>query len=202
MPPDVLAKVFDPFFTTKPIGQGTGLGLSMVYGFAEQSRGQVQIDSRMGHGTRVTLALPVSAPGATPPLPRAVAPSALPQGRGEVVMVVEDDPAVRLLVLDVLADLGYCTLEAADGLTAMPILQSAERIDLLVSDVGLPGMNGRQLADFAVQQRPGLRVLFMTGYAEHATTRAEFLAPGMELIAKPFAIEDFAQRVEQIVRRT
>ncbi|RZI94559.1 MAG: PAS domain S-box protein, partial [Variovorax sp.] len=200
MPPDVLAKVFDPFFTTKPIGQGTGLGLSMVYGFAQQSHGHVRIDSRVGQGTRVTLSLPAAAPDATARAAEAKAAAAMPQGRGEVVMVVEDDPAVRLLVLDVLADLGYRTLEAADGLAAMPILQSKERIDLLVSDVGLPGMNGRQLADFAMQQRPGLRVLFMTGYAEHATTRSEFLAPGMELIAKPFTIDDFAQRVEAIVR--
>ncbi|CAN5741144.1 hypothetical protein BH11PSE13_BH11PSE13_04710 [soil metagenome] len=200
MPPEVLAKVFDPFFTTKPIGQGTGLGLSMVYGFAQQSRGHVRIESRVGHGTRVTLYLPPVHVDAAAEVEAEAAAAAMPQGRGEVVMVVEDDPAVRLLVLDVLADLGYCTIEAIDGAAAMPILQSAVSIDLLVTDVGLPGINGRQLAEFARQQRPGLHILFMTGYAEHATTRAEFLEPGMDLIAKPFAIDDFAQRVEQIVR--
>ncbi|MEB0058156.1 PAS domain-containing protein [Variovorax sp. LG9.2] len=200
MSPEVLAKVFDPFFTTKPIGQGTGLGLSMVYGFAQQSRGHVRIESRVGHGTRVTLYLPPAHADAAAAVEAEAAAAALPQGRGEVVMVVEDDPAVRLLVLDVLADLGYRTIEAVDGTTAMPILQSAVPIDLLVTDVGLPGINGRQLAEFARQQRPGLHVLFMTGYAEHATTRAEFLEPGMDLIAKPFAIDDFAQHIEQIVR--
>lgn len=200
MPPEVLAKVFDPFFTTKPIGQGTGLGLSMVYGFAQQSRGHVRIESRVDHGTRVMLYLPRATVGAIAAVEAEAAAATLPQGRGEVVMVVEDDPAVRLLVLDVLADLGYRTIEAVDSAAAMPVLQSAVPIDLLVTDVGLPGINGRQLAEFARQQRPGLRVLFMTGYAEHATTRAEFLEPGMDLIAKPFAIDDFAQRVEQIVR--
>ena len=200
MPPEVLAKVFDPFFTTKPIGQGTGLGLSMVYGFAQQSHGHVRIESQVGHGTLVTLYLPRAHVAATAAVGAEAATAALPRGRGEVVMVVEDDPAVRLLVLDVLADLGYRTIEAVDGAAAMPVLQSAVPIDLLVTDVGLPGINGRQLAEFARQQRPGLHVLFMTGYAEHATTRAEFLEPGMDLIAKPFAIDDFAQRVEHIVR--
>ncbi|RZI78472.1 MAG: PAS domain S-box protein [Variovorax sp.] len=201
MAPDVLAKAFDPFFTTKPIGQGTGLGLSMVYGFVQQSHGQVRIDSEPGQGTTVTLFLPRaesladSGNDASPdPMP------ASPQGSGEVVLVVEDEPGVRQLVLEVLEDLGYQTLQAPDGAGAIPILQSSQRIDLLVSDVGLPGINGRQLAEIARQHRPGLDVLFMTGYAAHATTRAEFLAPGMRMIAKPFAIDDFARLVEQILR--
>ncbi|MDM0040401.1 PAS domain S-box protein [Variovorax sp. J22G21] len=200
MPPDVLAKAFDPFFTTKPIGQGTGLGLSMVYGFVQQSLGHVHIQSQVGQGTTVTLFLPRAGSEDTSDSV-ATAAAALPHGSGEVVLVVEDDPGVRLLVLDVLEDLGYRTLQAADGGAAVPILQSGQRIDLLVSDVGLPGINGRQLAEIARQHRPGLDVLFMTGYAEHATTRAEFLAPGMQMIAKPFAIDDFAHMVEQIVRR-
>jgi CheY-like chemotaxis protein len=125
---------------------------------------------------------------------------ALPLGSDEVVLVVEDDPGVRLLVLDLLEDLGYRTLQAADGTTAIPILQSGQRIDLMVSDVGLPGINGRQVAEIARQHRPGLEVLFMTGYAEQVTTRAELLAPGMHMIAKPFAIDDFARIVKQIVR--
>ncbi|RYY54231.1 MAG: response regulator, partial [Comamonadaceae bacterium] len=200
MAPDVLAKAFDPFFTTKPIGQGTGLGLSMVYGFVQQSHGHVQIDSQPGRGTTVTLFLPRADPArgraADAPEPAA----ALPQGSGEVVLVVEDDPGVRRLVLELLEDLGYRTLQAPDGASAIPILQSGQRIDLLVSDVGLPGINGRQVAEIARQHRPGLDVLFMTGYAEHATTRAEFLAPGMQMIAKPFAIDDFARLVQQILR--
>ena len=199
MPPDVLAKAFDPFFTTKPIGQGTGLGLSMVYGFAQQSGGQVRIDSAPGRGTTVTLYLPQAV---EPDLLLAGARAAeepLQQGHGEVVLVVEDDPGVRLLVLDLLAELGYQALEAADGAAALPILASSQRIDLLVSDVGLPGLNGRQVAEIGRQYRPGLQVLFMTGYAEHATNLSEFLEPGMQLIAKPFQIDALAQAVRKIL---
>ena len=120
---------------------------------------------------------------------------------GEVVLLVEDDPGVRLLVREVLIDLGYRTLEAADGPSALPILQSHGRIDLLVSDVGLPGLNGRQLAEIARQHRPGLRVLFMTGYAARAAVRSEFLAPGMDMIAKPFAVDELVQRIRAMVGR-
>jgi len=172
-----------------------------VYGFVQQSLGHVRIQSQVGQGTTVTLYLPHAGSQDASDAVAMVAAAALPQGSGEVVLVVEDDPGVRLLVLDVLEDLGYRTLQAADGAAAVPILQSGQRIDLLVSDVGLPGINGRQLAEIARQHRPGLDVLFMTGYAEHATTRAEFLAPGMQMIAKPFAIDDFAHMVEQIVRK-
>jgi len=200
MTPEVLARAFDPFFTTKAIGQGTGLGLSMVYGFAQQSHGLVRIQSQPGIGTTVTLYLPraledqatatANPPGAAP----------IPQGQGEVVLVVEDDPAVRLLVLDVLDGLGYRTLYVHDGASAIPILQSGARIDLLVSDVGLPGINGRQVAEIARGTRPDLPVVFMTGYAEHMRTRAEFLAPGMQMIPKPFDIDDFARLVQQTLR--
>jgi len=197
MSADVLARAFDPFFTTKPIGQGTGLGLSMVYGFARQSRGLVQIDSTPGRGTTVTLCLPRAPEAAAPVTVREVA--AVPQGDGEVVLVVEDDPGVRLLVREVLAELGYHALEAADGQAALPILQSQARIDLLVSDVGLPGLNGRQVAEIARQHREGLPVLFMTGYAEYATNRAEFLAPGMHMIGKPFAVDQLAHRIRALM---
>ena len=198
MAPAVLAKVFEPFFTTKPIGQGTGLGLSGIYGFAKQSGGHVRIHSRQGQGTTVRLFLPrdVAALEAIAPLE---APS-IPQGEGETVLVVEDDAAVRMIVLDELAELGYLTLEACDGPTALPILQSSRKIDLLLTDVGLPGMNGRQIAEIGRQHRPGLRVLFMTGYAEKATSRAQFLAPGMEMISKPFTMDALAARIGGILR--
>ncbi|MEJ8849138.1 PAS domain S-box protein [Variovorax rhizosphaerae] len=200
MSPEILAKAFDPFFTTKPIGQGTGLGLSMVYGFAQQSRGLVHIQSAPEVGTTVTLYLPRADAGEPADTPSASKDAPLPQGQGEVVLVVEDDPAVRLLVLDVLEGLGYRTLHAEDGNCAIPILQSEARIDLLVSDVGLPGINGRQVAEIARGLRPGLPIVFMTGYAEHVRTRAEFLAPGMEMIAKPFTVDDFAGLIQQAMR--
>jgi PAS domain S-box-containing protein len=198
MTPDILAKAFDPFFTTKPIGQGTGLGLSMIYGFLQQTGGYVRIESEPGDGTAVRLYLPRHHAGLA--VEPAGAFTDLPQGAGEVVLVVEDDNVVRLLALDVLGELGYSTLEAADGLLALPILQSAARIDLLITDVGLPGMNGRQVAEVARQHRPDLKILFMTGYAEKATQRSEFLAPGMELIAKPFTIDELAVRIQDILR--
>ena len=201
MPPDVLARVFEPFFTTKPIGQGTGLGLSMIYGFAKQSGGHVRIHSQVGHGTHVCLYLPRHA-GADqlPPAGETVAPSRL-LGEGETLLVVEDDPAVRAIVLDELQDLGYATLEAMDGPTALPILQSSVRIDLMISDVGLPGLNGRQIAEIGRQHRPNLPVLFMTGYAQTAAVRSEFLAPGMEMISKPFSMDEMAAKIRTILQR-
>ncbi|TCH99103.1 PAS domain S-box protein [Roseococcus sp. SYP-B2431] len=198
MPADVLAKAFDPFYTTKPQGQGTGLGLSMVYGFIQQSRGDVMIESREGSGTTIRLFLPRhhGAPDETPAKPRA---AALP-GTGETVLVIEDDPAVRLLVLQVLQELGYRAIETADERDAVPILQSARHLDLLISDVGLPGMSGRRLAEIARASRPGLPVLFMTGYAREAADQAQFLDAGMEIITKPFAVDELGQRVNRILR--
>jgi len=200
MAPDVLAKAFDPFFTTKPIGQGTGLGLSMVYGFARQSDGYARIYSEVGQGTTVKLYLPryygevdladQEKSGLT---------EAHKAERGEVVLVVEDETAVRDLVVDVLEELGYRAVEAADGLSGLRLLQSDMRIDLLVTDVGLPGLNGRQLADAARQQRPDLKVMFMTGYAENATIANGFLEPGMQMITKPFAIEALATRIRDMI---
>uniref|UniRef100_UPI00218214DB hybrid sensor histidine kinase/response regulator n=1 Tax=Pseudomonas chlororaphis TaxID=587753 RepID=UPI00218214DB len=201
MTPRVLAKAFDPFFTTKPIGQGTGLGLSMIYGFAQQSGGHLTISSEPGQGTCVRLYLPrlYSAAQPTSPAPASVeAPYAV---AGESVMLVEDDPAVRMLVLNVLSELGYSAFEAEDAKSALPLLESERRVDLLVTDVGLPGMNGRQLAEIARQQRPELKVLFMTGYAETAAERQGFLDAGMDLIAKPFSIEALAQKIRQMIGR-
>ncbi len=198
MPADVLAKVFEPFFTTKPIGQGTGLGLSMIYGFAKQSGGHVRIQSTVGQGTTVSLYLPRHAvdEAAGDAAPETVDPA---QSEGETVMVIEDDAAVRMIVIDELNELGYKTLEAVDATSAIPLLESARKIDLLISDVGLPGMNGRQIAEIARQHRPGLRVLFMTGYAENAASRSDFLAPGMQMIPKPFAMDDLAARIRDML---
>lgn len=198
MPPDVLARVFEPFFTTKPIGQGTGLGLSMIYGFAKQSGGHVRIHSQVGQGTEVSLYLPRHADDAAQETVEALPINRL-QGEGETLLVVEDDPAVRMIVLDELNELGYTTLEAIDGPTAIPILQSSQKIDLMISDVGLPGMNGRQIAEIGRQHRPHLPVLFMTGYAQNAASRSEFLAPGMEMISKPFSMDEMAAKIRDML---
>ena len=202
MTPSVRSKAFDPFFTTKPIGQGTGLGLSMIYGFAQQSGGHVSLDSLPGQGTCVRLYLPrlyalePEHPPANPVEPPAHLPS------GETVVVVEDDPAVRMLVLDLLKKLGYRAFEAEDAKSALPLLESDLRVDLLVTDVGLPGMNGRQLAEVARQHRPGLKVLFMTGYAQKAAERQGFLEDGMDMVAKPFAIELLASKIRTMISQT
>ena len=199
IPESVMSRVFDPFFTTKPIGQGTGLGLSMIYGFARQSRGHVTIHSEVGKGTTVSLFLPRF-------IGEVVAdvisdPAQLPFAQaGETVLIVEDDPAVRLLVSTVLKELGYGFVEAGDADTALPIIESDQRIDLLISDVGLPGMNGRQLAEIGRQIRPDLKVLFITGYAEHAAVRGGFLDPGMQLITKPFTFELLTAKVREMIR--
>ncbi|MBC9208713.1 PAS domain-containing protein [Roseomonas aerophila] len=202
MPPDVVAKAFDPFFTTKPIGQGTGLGLSMIYGFARQSGGQVRIYSEVGQGTTVCLYLPRHAG----PVAEAQAPGQQADMRkarfGETVLVVDDEPTVRMLVTDVLEDLGYNALEAEDGPSGLEILRSDQRIDLLVSDVGLPGgMNGRQLADAARLLRPGLKVLFITGYAENAMLGQGHFGPGMHVLSKPFPVEILARRIQEMLGR-
>jgi CheY-like chemotaxis protein len=201
MPADVLAQAFDPFFTTKPIGEGTGLGLSMVYGFAKQSEGHVRIYSEVGRGTTVKIYLPPY----HGEIAGDVAATALSEAHraetGETVLVVEDETVVRGLILEVLADLGYRALEAGDGPSGLRVLESKQRIDLLVTDVGLPGLNGRQLADRARLVRPDLKVLFITGYAEQAAMASGFLAPGMEMVTKPFAIEDLTLRIRKIIER-
>ena len=195
----MIGRVFDPFFTTKPIGQGTGLGLSMIYGFARQSRGHVTLHSEVGLGTTVSLFLPrfLGETVLAAPLNPALLPLA---NSGETVLIVEDDPAVRVLVCAVLKELGYGFVEAGDANTALPIIESDQRIDLLISDVGLPGMNGRQMAEIGRQLRPDLKVLFITGYAEHAAVRGGFLDPGMQLITKPFTFDLLTAKVREMIR--
>ena len=199
MPPDVLARAFDPFFTTKPIGEGTGLGLSMVYGFARQSGGQVRLYSEVGRGSTVSLYLPRHLQEArAEEIEPASAPGAA--GRGEVVLVVDDEAPIRLLVAEVLTEAGYTALQAEDGPTALRLLHSAARIDLLITDVGLPGgLNGRQVADAARAARPELQVLFITGYAENAAFGNGHLPAGMQLLTKPFKMDGLMQRVQAIL---
>ena len=165
---DDMARAFDPFFTTKPLGQGTGLGLSMIYGFVQQSGGHMHLRSEEGQGTTVTIYLPRHL-GAVDGEAEVDATAGLSPTGSAVVLVVEDEPPIRMVIVDVLSDLGYTVLEAGDGRSGLKILEAGTRIDLLITDVGLPGgMNGRQLADAARQRRPDLKVLFITGYAENA----------------------------------
>jgi CheY-like chemotaxis protein len=201
MPADVIAQAFDPFFTTKPIGQGTGLGLSMVYGFAKQSEGHVRISSEVGQGTTVNIYLPRYHGELEPESPSDDRGQAIRAEAGETVLVVEDEPVVRSLILEVLQDLGYQAIEAADGPSGLRLLESNVRIDLLVTDVGLPGLNGRQLADYARVKRPDLKVLFITGYAENAAMTSGFLIPGMEMITKPFAVEALATKIRSMIEK-
>jgi len=200
MSPDTVAKAVEPFFTTKPIGQGTGLGLSMIYGFVRQSGGQMHIDSALGRGTTVSLYLPRHG-GEPTEEDHGCDASASESGpsASATVLVVEDDAVIRSLIVETLVDGGYRCLEAADGPAGLAILQSEAAIDLLVTDIGLPGLNGRQMADAARLRRSGLRVLFMTGYAENATLGSDYLGDGTELITKPFAIDAFIQRVQAMV---
>lgn len=198
MTKETIARAFEPFFTTKPIGHGTGLGLSMIYGFARQSEGYARIYSEVGQGTTVKLYLPrfhgdaqVEEPVQSRELPGSE--------KGEVVLVVEDEAVVRGLIVEVLGELGYRAIEAPDGPKGLEILQSDRRIDLLVTDIGLPGLNGRQVADAARVLRPELKVLFMTGYAENAALASGFLEPGMAMITKPFAMDVLATRIREIV---
>jgi PAS domain S-box-containing protein len=198
MSAEVAARAFDPFFTTKPIGQGTGLGLSMIYGFARQSNGHVTIDSKIGQGTTVRLYLPRHH-GDIAAAQAAAASAAEYAATGETVLVIEDEPVVRAVVAEMLAEQGYRTLDAVDGPSGLKILRSNARIDLLVTDVGLPGMNGRQVADQARETRPDLKILFITGYAETVAIADGFLQPGMEMITKPFDLDHLAQRIRAMI---
>ncbi|KHL75150.1 histidine kinase, partial [Pseudomonas putida] len=196
MSQSTLEHAFEPFFSTKPVGQGIGLGLSMVYGFSKQSQGHVVLHSQIGQGTRVDLYLPrhveqgqAQAPAA-PPLSRR---------RGRTILLVEDDPDVRELLCQTLQEQGFPCRSACNASEALQVLRSSEAIDLLVSDVGLPGMNGRQLAEIARTLHPHLPILFITGYTETAMAQEGFLGADMQLMCKPFELTQFHSRVMQIL---
>jgi PAS domain S-box-containing protein len=203
MTPDVIAQAFDPFFTTKPQGKGTGLGLSMVYGFARQSAGQVRIYSEEGQGTTIKLYLPRHHGEAVDALQIPEQLEALRAEAGETVLIVDDEPTVRMLVADTLAELGFQAIEAGDAASGLRVLESDARIDLLITDVGLPGgMNGKQMADKARGRRPDLKVLFITGYAQNAAISNGHLEAGMHVLSKPFAIDKLTARIKSIIAET
>jgi nitrogen-specific signal transduction histidine kinase len=194
MTPDVMARAFEPFFTTKPIGAGSGLGLSQIYGFVRQSGGFIRMESTPGQGTTLRLYLPrhaQSAPKTTDTAVQKLESKGVATG---TVLVVEDEPAIRGQIAEALRDLGCTVIEADDGPAGLLIAQSDERIDMLVTDVGLPGLNGRQLADAARATRPALPVLLITGYAGTALENMA-LPPGIEMIGKPFVLEALTARV-------
>ena len=198
-----IARAFDPFFTTKPIGQGTGLGLSMVYGFARQSGGHVQIDSTPGQGTAMHLFLPrylgeeQQAPSVAPTTPMDTGST------GETIVLVDDEGTLRQLIGEVLRELGYRVLEAASGVEGLAILQGGLKADLLITDIGLPGgLNGRQVANAAWALDPGLKVLFITGYAEQTINEQTPLDDDMHVLTKPFALDALVERVRAILRRS
>ncbi len=199
IPKDIEQRIFDPFFTTKPIGQGTGLGLSMIHGFVRQSGGQVRVYSEPGEGTTMCLYFPrytgdTADDGAEPQS------GILKHGEGETVLVIDDEPIVRMLILEVLEEAGYNTLEADDGPAGLKIIDSGVRLDLLITDVGLPGgMNGRQVADAARVAKPDLKVLFVTGYAENAAVAGGHLEPGMAVMTKPFVMAELAAKITAMI---
>ena len=200
MSKETIGRIFEPFFTTKPLGQGTGLGLSMIYGFVRQSNGQVRVYSELGHGTTMCLYLPRHHGEATSSEAADEGNGCLETGYGETVLVIDDEPTVRLLMVDALQDAAYRVLEAADGSVGLKILQSDTRIDLLLTDVGLPGgMNGRQVADAARTLRPTLKVLFVTGYAENAVVGNGHLDRGMQVISKPFGMTALTNKVRDMI---
>ncbi len=199
IPKNIADRIFDPFFTTKPIGQGTGLGLSMIHGFVRQSGGQVRVYSEPGHGTTMCLYLPRYV--GEPADDERLLPGEIQElGAGEPVLVIDDEPTVRMLIVDILEEAGYTALEAEDGPSALKVLQSGTKVALLITDVGLPGgLNGRQVADAARDLQPGLKVLFITGYAENAAISGGHLDPGMAVMTKPFVMTELANKITEMI---
>ncbi|MDB5964092.1 MAG: histidine kinase, partial [Polaromonas sp.] len=192
----VIERAFEPFFTTKPSGQGTGLGLSMVYGFVTQSGGQVKITSQPGVGTEVSIYLPAYEGEMASSTPALRAGDTSPSKGKICILLVDDEVMVRETLAEVLGDQGYRVIQAGDGAQGLDVLKSIERVDLLISDVGLPGhMNGRQLADAGRKLRPGLKVLFITGYADKAASAEGLAAEDMQVMIKPFGLDEFELKV-------
>lgn len=201
MTPDIVDRAFEPFYTTKPMGDGTGLGLSMIYGFAHQSGGQAHIRSQPGSGTTVSIYLPRHDGGPSGPDVEASRPALPKAARQATILVVDDEPSVRGLVAEIVEEIGCRAVQAADGAEALGILRSAQSIDLMITDVGLPGgMNGRNLAAAAMEMRPLLKVLFITGYEEMTAMRNDPLPPHTSMMTKPFAMDALAGRVRDLLR--
>jgi hypothetical protein len=198
MTPEIKEKAFDPFFTTKPIGQGTGLGLSMIYGFMKQIEGHIRVESEPGRGAAVYLylprgeAIPKDEVGDDQKMTRSS------RGCGSVLLV-EDESVVRMLVGDYLREAGYTVTEADSASTALPILEGDRPIDLLLTDVGLPGMSGKDLAREARRLRPDLHILFATGYADGVAKRGDLVGERMDLVAKPFDLDELAERIRLLI---
>jgi len=198
MSEETAAHAFEPFYTTKPEGRGTGLGLSQVYGFVKQSGGHIKLYSEAGCGTTVKIYLPRSA-ATGDEQPAFSQPKAVAASQGESVLVVEDDPGVRTYSAEALATLGYDVLQASDGHAALRLLENNRNIALLFTDVGLPGLNGRLLAEEAQRRVPGLKVLYTTAYARNAIVHHGILDAGVDLLPKPFTIEALGRKLQQIV---
>ncbi|MFD2502001.1 response regulator [Rhizorhabdus histidinilytica] len=201
MAPEVLAKAFDPFFTTKPVGKGTGLGLSQIFGFVKQTGGHVAIYSELDQGTTVKLYLPRSYGLAIDPRSRqALVETDVPRARtGETILVVEDEQRVRHFSVDALRDLGYIVISAANAAEAIKALTAQPTISMLFTDIVMPEMNGRQLADTALELRPGLPILFTTGYTRNAVIHNGMLDAGVAFLAKPFSLSQLGTKVREVL---
>jgi CheY-like chemotaxis protein len=198
MPPEIAARVFDPFFTTKPAGKGTGLGLSQVYGFIKQSRGHIKVYSEVGAGTTMKIYLPRLIGVREPP--RDMAAPSMPRGdASEVILVVEDDPLMRQMSADALTDLGYTVIATDGAAEALRLLDDRPEVMLLFTDVAMPEMNGKRLADEALRRRPGLKILFTTGYTPNAVVHGGVLDPGVNFLGKPFTLEQLANKVRAVL---
>ncbi len=198
MKPEVVARVFDPFFTTKPEGIGTGLGLSQVYGFVKQSRGHIKIYSELGAGTTVKIYLPRFI-GEAEEAQQEIAAPLQRSAKGETILVVEDDPLMRKLTTEALRDLGYTVIDCERAMEALDVIGRTPAIALLLTDVVMPEMNGKKLADEALRRRPELKVIFTTGYTPNAVVHGGVLDAGVHFLAKPFTLEQLASKVRSLL---
>lgn len=198
MSPEVIARAFDPFFTTKPSGKGTGLGLSQVYGFVKQSRGHVKVYSEVGAGTNVKIYLP-RLTGDAEEIKRTISEPMRKGDRSEVILVVEDETLMRRLASEALHELGYTVFDSENAANALAILDRETGVKLLFTDVVMPEVNGKKLADEAVRRRPGLKVLFTTGYTPNAVVHGGVLDPGVHLISKPFTVDQLAAKIRAVL---